>query len=90
MAIQLLSNASATGNSFQVNNSRDYVFSVDGTFGGATVTLQLLSPDGSSWLSITNAAFTAEGAVAVFLGADSTVRVLVASGIPSALYAALN
>lgn len=86
----LLSNASATGDAFRVNASREWLFSVDGTFNGATVQLQLQSPDGSSWLPIEDAAFTAEGAVVVFLGDNSVVRAAVSGGTPSALYAELD
>lgn len=86
----LLSNTNVTGSPMSVGGSGEFIFSVDGTFGGATVTLQLLSPDGTSWLSITDAALTAEGAVIVALGGGSRVRALVAGGTPSALYANLG
>jgi len=86
----LLRNAAVTGDAVTVNQRGEYVFSADGTFGGATITLQLLSPDGTSWLAIDDAALTAEGAVLVGLGASSTVRALVAGGTPSALYAELD
>lgn len=66
-----------------------YCFAIDGTFDGATCTLQMLSPDGTSWLSITGAAFTAEGTVIVELP-GARMRVLVAGGPPSAMYATLK
>jgi len=88
MAI-LLSNASATGAVVEVAPGR-YCFAVDGTFGGATVTLSILSPDGSSYISAgSDAALTAEGAVAVELPATS-VKAVVSGGSPSALYASLE
>lgn len=86
MAANLLSNASVTGGGVTVGGG-SYVFTVDGTFGGATVALQIRSPDGSSWLAITDASFTAEGNCVVELGDGSEVRVTVTGGSPSALYA---
>lgn len=86
----LLSNASATGDAVRVNKAGDYIFSADGTFDGATVQLQLRSPDGSSWLDIDDAALTAQGAVVVTLGATSEVRAAVSGGTPAALYAELD
>lgn len=85
----LLSNEAATGAPVEVPRGR-YAYSVDGTFGGATVTLTMLGPDGSSYVSVgDDAALTAEGAVEVALPAG-TVKALVASGTPSALYASLE
>lgn len=84
----LLSNGSATGTA-QGMEPGDYCWAVDGTFGGATVSLQMQSPDGSSWLTIEDTDFTAESAVIVTLPANM-YRALVASGTPSALYATLT
>lgn len=85
----LLSNATATGTAVAVNAGR-YAFMCDGTFSGATVTLQILGPDGSSYLSAgSDAALTAEGAVLVELP-NCSVRALVASGPPSGMYATLT
>lgn len=81
----LLHNESATGGKLDVARGT-YVVSADGTFGGATLQLQLLSPDGTSWLSITDASFTAEGAFAIDLP-KGVVRMSVSGGSPSALYA---
>lgn len=90
MRVSLLTNASATGNPGRIVKAGDHIFSVDGTFGGATVQLQMRSPDGASWLDIASAAFTAEGAIVVTLPANCEVRASVASGTPSALYAAID
>jgi hypothetical protein len=86
----LLANAAVTGETLPIGRSGEYVFSVDGTFGGATVALKLLSPDGVSWLTIEDASFTAEGACVVMLGNGNRVRAEVSGGAPSALYASLN
>lgn len=85
MAANLLSNASATSAAINVNGG-SYAISADGTFGGATLQLQMQSPDGSSWLAIEDAIFTAEGIFIVDLP-PSTIRMLVSGGAPSALYA---
>lgn len=86
----LLSNASATGDPVTISRSGEFVVAVDGTFDGATVALELLSPDGSSWIAITDGDLTAEGSFVVFLGAGSKVRAAVSGGTPSALYASIN
>lgn len=58
----LLDNASATGNPVRWNGGRG-VFSAVGTFGGGSVTLQYLGPDGSTWITAATA-LTAAGLVA--------------------------
>lgn len=86
---QLLSNASATGDAVNVAPGR-YCYAVDGTFSGATVTLAMLGPDGSSYISVgADAALTAEGAVLVELP-DCTVRAQISGGPPSGIYASLE
>lgn len=85
MPSNLLTNASATGEGIAVGGGA-YVISADGTFGGTTLQLQLLSPDGASWLAIANATFTAEGSLVVDLP-DGVIRMAVTGGTPSALYA---
>lgn len=57
----LLSAASATGSGVIVAHGGDYVFLVAGTFGGTSVGLQILGPDGVTWISIEDSA----GAIAV-------------------------
>lgn len=86
-AVTLLSNASATGGVVAAGPG-DYCYAVDGTFGGATVSLQMQSPDGSSWLTIADTGLTAEGAVIVTLPRGQ-FKALVAGGTPSALYSTL-
>lgn len=86
MRVELLSNASATGSGKNWPGGEG-AFLVAGTFGGATVTLQVLGPDGSTWLDVgADAALTAAGAVGFTLP-PGTIRAAVASGSPSGLYA---
>lgn len=61
----LLSNASATGNAVQWDGGTG-LFSVVATFGGGSVTLQYLGPDGSTWLTAATA-LTANGVAQVRL-----------------------
>lgn len=83
----LLSNASATGSAVQWDGGRG-VFSLAGTVGGATITLQYLGPDGSTWLTAATA-LTAVGLEAFELP-PGRIRALVAGGAPSGLYADAN
>lgn len=59
--ITLLSAASATGAAVNVQLGGEYCFDVAGTFGGTTVGLQMLGPDGTTWISIRDA----DGAIAL-------------------------
>jgi hypothetical protein len=59
----------------------DYIWLVEGTFGGATATLQRLGLDGVTWVNIRNSANTADvtataaSSVGVGIGQGATVRV---------------
>jgi len=82
----LLENAAATGPARTWNGGRGQ-FKTVGTFGGATVTLQILGPDGTTWLSLgEEAAFTAPGVVN-FDCPPGQLRAQVSGGSPSGLYA---
>lgn len=83
----LLSNASATGSAVEVQGG-SYIWSTQGTFSGATLTLQALGPDGSTYMDV--AAITAAGAVAVNIGDGTSMRVAVAGGPPSGIYSTLG
>jgi len=84
--LTLLSNATSTGSPVKWPGGRG-TFAVDGSFDGATVTLQMLGPDGSSYLSVgDDAALTAEGVVNFDLP-PCHIRALVAGGSPNAMYA---
>ena len=65
-----------------------YVWSCLGTFGGATLTLQTLGPDGVTEVTIDTMTSAAQKGEVV--GANATVRVLVSGGTPSALYCTLS
>jgi len=47
----LLTNASATGSAQNWKGGRG-VFTLAGTVGGATITLQYLGPDATTWLTL--------------------------------------
>jgi len=80
----LLSNASVTGSAVGWGGGRG-VFALAGTVSGATITLQYLGPDRTTWLTAA-AALTAVGLVAFELP-PGQIRALVAGGTPSGLYA---
>ena len=89
-SIDFLTNAvttpapSATG--VQWNGGRAS-FTVVGTFGGATVALQWLGPDGVTWVNVgTETTLTAAG-VGNFELPRGKLRVTVTGGSPSGLYA---
>ena len=86
----LINNAAVTSAALKVAGGL-YAFAVDGTFGGATVKLQILSPDGASYLDIDAAlSLTAEGIQAVDLPGGATVKAVVTGGAPANLYASLG
>lgn len=85
----LLTNASTTGQSIIVGGG-PYTFSAVGSFGGATIQLELLGPDDATWLAIPDASFTANGVKLLFLGKGSKVRAAISGGTPSGLYADLR
>lgn len=85
----LISNGTATGAAFKVNGGL-YAFSVQGTFSGATVKLQILGPDGATYQDIDAAlALTAAGIQGVDLPGGATVKAVVSGGPPSGIYANL-
>lgn len=92
-SMTLLSAASATGSSLACQRSGRYCFSVAGTFGGATVGLQMLGPDGATWIGIEDdsgaLAITSARAVAVLLPAGQ-FRASVVGGSGASLYARLD
>lgn len=83
---QLLTNASATGADSQWGGGYG-VFTATGTFGGATVSLQYLSPDAATWVDMgVNTTLTSNGGGA-FLYPPGRIRASVSGGAPSGLYA---
>ena len=85
-AIDLLANASATGGAFTWRGG-DGSFLVAGTFGGATVSLQVLGPDGATFLDAgANTTLTAPG-IGNFRLPPGQIRAAVTGGSPAGLYA---
>jgi len=91
----LASNLSATGAAVQIKGG-DYMFFAEGTIGGATVTLQMASPNGTF---VTVGSFTAGtllSATALPVAftrislPSGSVKFAVTGGTPSALYAYLQ
>jgi hypothetical protein len=92
-SITLLSAASATGSAVAIQLGGEYVFAAAGTFGGTTVGLQMLGPDGATWISIEDAAgaiaFTAAEATVVALPAGS-YRATITGGAGVSMFASLK
>lgn len=85
-SIDLLSNASATGATVQWPGGRG-TFSAAGTFGGATVTLQFLGPDGVTSITAgVDTTLTAAGGGNFDLP-PAQLQAAVSGGTPSGLYA---
>lgn len=84
--MQLLNNASATGAGDRWTGGTG-VFAACGTFGGATVKLQFLGPDGATWIDVgTDTTLTAAGG-AMFILPAVQIRAAVSGGAPSGLSA---
>lgn len=85
---RLLTNASATGSAVRWPGGEG-VFEVEGTWAGATVTLQFKTANGT-WLDVgTDTTKTANGAGGFILH-PCDVKATVSGGPPSALYAAVT
>lgn len=85
----LLKNESATGPVVDWIGGTG-VFAVTGTFGGATVSLEFLGPDGATWLAVgTDTTKTANGA-GLFTLYPASIRAAVSGGTPSALHARVD
>lgn len=87
-SVDLLVNANATGPTLYWASGKG-VLSVVGTFGGATLQLDMLGPNGSTFIAVPTASFTAAGAIVVELP-PSRLRMTVTGGTPSALFASLQ
>jgi hypothetical protein len=86
----LLTNVAVTGAAIVMPAGGTYSFAVVGTFGGATVNLQILGPDGVTYIDIAGASFTANGVMSVDLPAGATVKAKITGGAPSGIYATLS
>lgn len=88
-SLNLLTNASSTGDRHEWDGGSARL-AVAGTFGGATVKMQVLGPDGATWIDAgPGATFTAAGHCALTLD-QCAVRMHVSGGTPSGLYATLR
>ena len=84
-SLRLLQNASATGAAKGWPGGAG-VFTATGTFGGATVKLQQLGPDGTTWLDISGDAVTlSTPGQGGFVLPAGPVRAAVVGGTPSGL-----
>ncbi|GLQ09244.1 hypothetical protein GCM10007913_11760 [Devosia yakushimensis] len=87
----LLEDATSTGLGAGPVTGGDYLWRVEGAFGGATATLQYLGLDGVTWFDATETdgttpvTLTASGAKPVGIAQGSVVRVELVGGAPSAM-----
>lgn len=82
--LTLLDNGSATGEWMEWNGGMG-IFTVEGTFGGATIKLQFKTVNGTTMDAGTDTTLTANGAGRFFLP-PAEIRVNI-SGSPSAIFA---
>lgn len=86
MKLELITNGTATGSAVHWPGGEG-TFSVVGTFSGATIKLQYLGPDGSTWMDAgADATLTAAGGCNFTL-ASGSIRASVSGGPPSGVYA---
>lgn len=88
--VALLENASATGSEFTIDQGGRFLFLALGTFGGATVKLQIKGPDDSTFVDVPDSSLTAAGSKTVYLPDNAVVKAAIASGPPSGIYASLR
>jgi hypothetical protein len=88
--IKTLDNASATGSTQSVPNGGRYVYMISGTFGATSSKLQILGPDGVTFIDVPSTTFTVAGYVAVDIPSGASVRTVLTGGTPSAMHANLN
>lgn len=87
LSVTLLSNASASGSAVEWPGGDGRV-EVRGTFGGASVSLEVLNVDASTWHTVgSDTTLTAAGTGGFKLEAGCSIRMLVTGGTPSALFA---
>ena len=89
----LLSTVTANGNGDPVviEHGGLWKLVVSGTFDTATAVLNILGPDGTEYVLLTGASFTAAGVLDVELPAGATVRATVSSvGGSTSLHASLS
>lgn len=90
-----LASAGTLSNAVNVSGGRYFWAAESTNWNGATVTLQRLGQDGTTWRAVRNAAdtadvaLTANGSVDLLVGQGATLRVVVTGGPSTALYANL-
>ena len=92
MRIDLFSNkdGAASGSPTNVAFGGRYLAVAQGTFDSATVTCQMLGPDGATYITIPGFSLTAAGSAVVYLPSDATVRGVIAGGTsPTGIYVSL-
>lgn len=85
----LLANASATGAAQQVSFGGRYLMVASGTFSSATAKVQILGPDGATYLDVADASLTAAGTKVIYLPWGCTIKGALSGGTPSAMYLSL-
>src|SRR5262245_52846116 len=90
--LTLLSNSSTLGNGapIVISIGGSYLYQVAGTFTGTTVKMQILGPDGVTYIDYTGVSHTAAGMIKIDLPAGATVRPVMTSGTPTGMYATLG
>lgn len=86
MRVELLTAASSTGAGRTWNGGAG-AFMVAGTLGGATVSLQVLGPDGATWIAVGDEASFDSAGICGFSLPPGQIRAAVSGGSPSGLYA---
>lgn len=89
MRIDLLSDhdGAGSGDATPVAFGGRYLMVATGTFDGATATVDLLGPDGSTYVTVASASVTAAGSAIVYLPSDATVKGTVTGGTaPAGIY----
>lgn len=90
MTANLLANSSGTGAGAVVPvGGGTYVVTALGTFGGATLQLELLGPDDVTWMTISGAVLTVPGMFTIALPSEGRVRMNIVGGAATGLYATI-
>lgn len=87
---QLLTDAADDGDPVENIVGGSYIWGVAGDFGGTTVKLQYLGPDGETYIDVPDASLDAVGALEVRIGAGATIKAVVTGGAPAGLYSNLT
>lgn len=86
----LLSNVAASGVAVTVDFGGRYLMIGVGTWSGATVKVQILGPDGATFVDVPSASLTANGSATIYLPDNAVIKGAVSSGPPSGIYLTLR